>query len=224
MDVSPVTGIPTSVAEAPRMNLAEDFDNFLTLLTVQLSNQDPLDPVDSNEFVAQLVSFTGVEQAVNANSNLKKLIALFTASQSAAAVSYLGTTVIAKGDTTMLADGKAAFQYSLTESTTQTNVLIADDTGKTVFVGSGSTSVGDHSFVWDGRDNNGVSQPDGAYKISITAKTADDASVPVSTTVSGRVSRVETADGKIVLTVNGARVPFEDIVSVTESRPPAPST
>ncbi len=224
MDVSLINGTPTSAAERSRTNLADDFDNFLLLLTTQLSHQDPLDPVDSNEFVAQLVSFTGVEQAVKTNSNLEKLLSLFGANQTTAAVGYLGTTVEAEGDTTRLAGGTARFHYSMAESAIETSIVITNDRGETVFVGKGDASAGDHTFVWDGRDDGGAVQPDGQYKISISAKKADDTRVPVTTTVAGRVSRVEVDDGKIFLTVNGIRVPIENIVSVTESDPPTQAT
>ena len=89
MEINPVIPAPVSAAERSRTTLAADFDNFLTLLTTQLQHQDPLDPLDSNEFVAQLVSFTGVEQAVKSNANLEALINLFKLSQSASAIEYL---------------------------------------------------------------------------------------------------------------------------------------
>ena len=214
METNPITPVPVSAAERSRTTLADNFDNFLTLLTTQLRNQDPFDPVDSNEFVAQLVSFTGVEQAVKSNANLEALINLFKLSQSASAIDYLGTTVEAKGDTTMLADGTALYLYRLPETAATTSILITDGQGDAVFTGQGETAAGDHVFVWNGRDIEGVAQPDGVYKINLSARAANDAIVPVTTTISGRVTGIETFDGQLALVVNGVTVPFENVVSV----------
>ena len=219
MDVNPILPAATSVVDRGRATLATNFENFLTLLTTQLKNQDPLDPMDSNEFVAQLVSFTGVEQAIHANANLELLISLFKVAQTASAVDYLGTTVEAKGDTTALAGGQAIFHYRLPESVVSTSILITDDQGEIVFAGNGETVAGDHVFVWNGRDANGVVQPDGSYKISLSARNANDAIVSVATTVSGRVTGIQSLDDGLALVINGINVPFENIVSVVESDP-----
>ncbi len=223
MEINPFQVAQTSAAERSRTNLAVDFDNFLTLLTTQLSHQDPLDPVDSNEFVQQLVSFTGVEQAVNTNSNLEKLIALFTVGQSASAVSYLGTTIEASGDTTVLADGTAKFRYSLPEATASTSILITDDQGRLVLTADGSTGAGNHGFVWNGRDTNGVQQPDGTYTISVTGRNANGVLVAATTRIGGQVTRVDTVDGNIVLSIGNISVPLENVTSIVKT-PPPPST
>lgn len=226
MDVTPVNAGATSAAERSRTTLAADFNNFLTLLTTQLQYQDPLDPIDSNELVGQLVSFTGVEQAVNTNANLERMIDLLKFNQVAAAVNYLGTTVEARGDTTMLVNGRAIYVYNLPETVVATSVLITDTQGRVVFTGAGETSAGDHVFVWDGRDNDGAPLPEGLYKISLSARDAEGAIVPVTTRIGGRVNGVETVDGDIVLLVNGVAVPFGNVLSVIESDflqpPPSP--
>ncbi len=220
MEVNPIAPAATSGADRALASLADNFDNFLILLTTQLQNQDPLDPLDSNEFVAQLVSFTGVEQAVNTNTNLEALIGLFKLNQTTAAVSYLGTIVEATGDTTTLAGGQATFRYHLPETVASTGILITNDQGQVVYAGIGETAAGDHAFVWDGRDLNGIAQTEGVYKINLSARDMEDKIVPVATTISGRVTGIETLDGGLVLVVNGIGVPFENIVSVVEGDAP----
>ncbi len=223
MDANAITGAITGTPTAStisRTRLADDFDNFLILLTAQLANQDPLDPIDSNEFVAQLVSFTGVEQAVNMNTNLEQLIGLFKSGQTISAVGYLGTTVEAAGNTIRLADGAAPFRYSLPESASTASFIVCDASGQVVATGVGPTSAGDHEIIWDGTGVNGVTQPDGIYTVTVSARAADDKLIPVTTRISGRVTGVETMDGNILLTVNGVGVPIEDVVSVVEATPP----
>ncbi|MFQ5785758.1 MAG: flagellar hook assembly protein FlgD [Alphaproteobacteria bacterium] len=220
MNVNPIAAAAVSASQTSRTSLAGDFDTFLTLLTAQLSNQDPLDPLNSNEFVAQLVSFTGVEQAVNTNTNLEKLVDLFTGNQAAAAVGYLGTTVEAKGNAAVLGNGSASFDYSLPENAAATDIVIQNAQGAVVFTGNGEPTAGEHSFVWDGLDDNGVQQPDGTYTITVTARDAAGAPITVETRMQGRVTGVDTLDGELTLIVNGVPVPFSDVISVRESDPP----
>ena len=219
METSALISAPTGAAAISRAKLATDFDQFLKLLTAQLQNQDPLDPLNSNEFVQQLVSFTGVEQAIATNANLENLIALNKAGQAASAVGYLGTTIEATGNQIVLAGGEARFLYTLPENAASTGILIADESGKTVFVGEGNITAGEHGFVWDGRDANGVPQPDGIYKVTVSGFTGDDRLLSIPTVIGGRVTRVETVDGGIQLTVNGIAVPIEEMLSVAESPP-----
>ena len=219
METSALISATTGAAATSKAKLATDFDQFLKLLTAQLQNQDPLDPLNSNEFVQQLVSFTGVEQAIATNANLENLIALNKASQAAMAVGYLGTTIQAEGNKITLADGEARFLYTLPESAASTGILIANDSGETVFVGQGNTTAGEHGFVWDGRDANGNLLPDGTYKITVSGFTSDESLMSIPTIIGGRVTGVETVDGSILLTVNGISVPIEKILSVVESPP-----
>ena len=222
MELNPIvpTAESTSAAERSRTTLAEDFDNFLTLLTTQLANQDPLDPVDSNEFVDQLVSFTGVEQAVNTNAHLEELVGLISASQTVSAVGYLGTTIEAKGNTSVLVDGQAEFTYQLPQKAGTAELTISNDKGEVVFRGNANTESGEHVFSWDGRNNEGIPLPDGLYSISVSAKSVDGTTIPVDSFVRGRVTGIETVDGDVVLVVNGNHVPLTEVISVVEETPP----
>lgn len=217
MEINTVSNTAQNGATAARTRLATDFDNFLILLTTQLTNQDPLDPLNSNEFVQQLVSFTGVEQAVNTNLNLENMIDLFKAGQIASAVSYLGTTVETAGNTIRLTDGQAPFSYSLPEAAASSSITVADDSGTVVFSGPGQTTVGEHQLIWDGRDLNGVLQADGIYTLKVSALDNNGGLIPISTRVSGRVTGIETVDNSIMLTINGTQVPIEDVISIRES-------
>ena len=226
MDVNAISGALTGAASAStvsRTRLADDFDNFLILLTAQLANQDPLDPLDSNEFVAQLVSFTGVEQAVNMNTNLEQLIDLFKSGRAVNAVGYLGTTVEAAGNTIRLADGAAPFQYNLPQSVSKASFIVSDASGQVVATGEGPVTAGNHEIFWDGTSLNGGRQPDGIYTVTVSARDSNDKLIPVSTRISGRVTGVETIDGGVLLTVNGVGIPIEDIISVIEPPPPDPT-
>lgn len=195
-------------------SFGKNFDNFLTLLTAQLRNQDPVSPLNPTEFTTQLVQFTAVEQAIRQNKNLEELIALQKTSQSAAMVGYVGKTIEAKGSSVFLSEGKAEFTYRLDGAAAKTTITITDSSGKLVRSAIGQTAKGLHSFVWDGRNDGSVPVPDGTYKVAVTA--TDGAGKPISTTTSivGKVSGVTTANGSTALTVNGLKIPLSDVVSV----------
>src|ERR1700747_546646 len=117
MDVTPTTSAASaasaaSQATSSQKTLASNFDTFLSLLTTQLKNQDPLSPLDSNQFTQQLVQMTGVEQQLNTNDLLKQRVAN-TAGGVATAVSLIGKDVKAVSDTANLSSGKAQWSYNL---------------------------------------------------------------------------------------------------------------
>lgn len=89
-------------------SIAKNFDSFLRLLTTQLQNQNPLEPLDTNQFTQQLVQFSQVEQQINMNQQLTTLIALQKSAQSATAINYVGATATVDGATARLAGGRRA--------------------------------------------------------------------------------------------------------------------
>src|SRR5437588_12973679 len=92
--------------------LASNFSTFLTLLTTQLKNQNPLDPLDTNQFTQQLVQFAGVEQQMKMNQQMTSLITIEQSAQSTAAMAYLGSTATVDGATTGLKSGKATWVFN----------------------------------------------------------------------------------------------------------------
>src|SRR5215813_9610084 len=148
MDIPPVSS--GSAATRSQSQLATNFDTFLTLLTAQLKNQDPLEPMDSNEFTQQLVQFSQVEQQINSNKNLESLIALTKARSSTDAVSYLGRDVTVTDGSGGLADGSAHWTYNLANDAASSSILITDSKGKMVYAAKAETTAGAHDFVWNG--------------------------------------------------------------------------
>jgi flagellar basal-body rod modification protein FlgD len=149
--------------------LQEDLNRFLNLLITQLKNQDPLDPLDANEFTSQLVQFAGVEQQIYQNANLEKLLALQQTSQISAMVDFIGHTVEATGKKVPLVNKMAEFTYALDTNAAETIINIKDESGVTVFTGEGETAVGKHNFTWDGISFGTMPQPDGIYTVTVTA-------------------------------------------------------
>ena len=104
--------------------LAGNFDTFLQLLTTQLQNQDPLDPLDTNQFTQQLVEFASVEQQVDMNTNMQTLISLQQTSEATSAMQFLGANVTLSGSTATLAAGRRRLGSLNSPSPATANVTI----------------------------------------------------------------------------------------------------
>ena len=97
--VPPTSTGATAASVTSRSTIAQNFNTFLQLLTTQLKNQNPLDPLDTNQFTQQLVQFAQVEQQMNTNTSLGTLVSLQQTAQSTAALGFLGSTVTVNGNT-----------------------------------------------------------------------------------------------------------------------------
>src|SRR3954465_7131143 len=164
------TPVPTSSTSKPTAatGIADNFQTFLTLLTTQLQNQNPLDPLDTNQFTQQLVQFAGVEQQLKSNDQLKALIAIEKSAQSTQALIYVGNTVAVDGSTQQF-NGSATWNLKATKDATAA-ITITNSTGQAVYTGNYTLAQGNASFVWDGKGNDGTQWPAGAYKLTATAK------------------------------------------------------
>ena len=220
MQIAAASNAPTSAAANGRIGLADNFNNFLKLLTTQLQSQDPLSPLDATQFTEQLVQFTGVEQAIKTNDVLGQLVALVRADQISRAVGYLGAEVEAKGQTVRLdADGPATVRYRLDQTAAEVVITIYDEAGRLVGNRQGKASSGVHDVPWDGRDHTGAKLPEGLYRVEIRTSNAAGAPIPVSTTITGTVDGVELLGERLMLSVDGVLLPLDAITTIR--RPPA---
>jgi len=181
--------------------IADNFQTFLTLLTTQLQNQNPLDPLDTNQFTQQLVQFAGVEQQLKSNDQLKSLIDIEKSAQSTQALVYVGNTVAVDGSTAQF-DTAATWNFKTEKDTTAT-ITITSSTGQTAFTGTYPLKQGDSSFVWDGKGNDGVQWPAGTYTMSATGKDSSGNSVAISTEVQGIVDSVDLTASPPLLSIGG---------------------
>src|SRR6187551_3068377 len=129
------TGSTSSTTGVDKGTLAGNFQTFLTLLTTQLKNQNPLDPLDTNQFTQQLVQFAQVEQTMKSNDQLSSLVSLEQSAQQTTALAYVGSTVVVDGSTAQLANGKANWTFNVSKPATA-SVTIKDSTGQTAYSGT----------------------------------------------------------------------------------------
>jgi flagellar basal-body rod modification protein FlgD len=205
-----------SQAAAASKSLAGTYDSFLKLLTTQLQHQDPLSPLDSNEFISQLVAFAGVEQQINSNSNLEKLIGLQNNGLATSAVGFIGKTVKVSGNTTNLSDGMAKFGYSLPSAAKTVDLAVLDASGHVVYATPGEPSLGDHSFTWNGQDMNGNALPNGNYSIRVTAQSASGNPIQAETSAYGKVTGIANDASGLALLIGDLQVSVYDVKAITE--------
>lgn len=223
MAVNNTSGVTTQAAQDSgalgKARLAQNFDTFMTLLTTQLKNQDPLSPLDSNQFTQQLTQMTGVEQQIYSNDLLKQLITN-TGSGISTAVSLIGREVKATSTDAGIVKGKAEWNYTLPREAENVKFEVLDSKNKLVHASNAADdgkSAGDHSFTWNGKDLTGAQLSDGGpYTLRITATDSKGATVTATSFVKGMVTGVEQSNGKSLITVNGAQIPWENVTSIKQ--------
>jgi flagellar basal-body rod modification protein FlgD len=193
--------------------LAGNFDEFLQLLTTQLQHQDPLSPLDPNQFTQELVQFSSVEQQIQTNTSLSTLISLQQNAQITSALGFLGHTVVINGNVAQLANGQATWNFAVGKPSTAT-INVSDSTGKVVYSTTQAVQPGQQTFTWNGQSSTGNQLGSGTYTISITAKDSNGQSVAVATQTQGVVSGVDVSQSPPALTVNGQSYPLNQILQI----------
>lgn len=212
----------TSISQATQSvnqgigSLAANYETFLHLLTTQLKNQDPLSPLDNNQFTQQLTQMTGVQQQLLTNQLLTQLLGQGQADIGSGAVNLIGKIVTVASNDAALADGKAEWNYTLPGEAASSSLTIVDQNGKTVWTGDLSDNgKGQHSVQWDGRDLKGQQLPDGGtYTAKFVAKDANGADMAVTAEATGLASRIQTIDGQTMLTVGAIKAPLTAVTGV----------
>ncbi len=220
MAVGAVAPGGTGEVKSSSHSLAGNFDSFLRLLTTQLQNQDPLAPMDANEFTSQLVEFASVEQAIQTNTKLGELGKLVATSGTTSAMAMLGQEVTAASDLVGLpASGDAQIRYRLPEDAARVTVTILDGQGRALRSLSGSGAAGENLAPWDGLDSAGTRMAAGSYRLRVEALRADGTALTPDPYVTGTVEGIEPGTDGITLVVAGAEVPMSAVRSVRTPQP-----
>ncbi|NDF11979.1 MAG: hypothetical protein EB060_04070 [Proteobacteria bacterium] len=179
--------------------LTEDFSTFIKLLTVQLKNQNPLDPTNTNDFTNQIVQFANVEQNIAGNQKLDKLITLQQSNQISSVVSYTGKPVEIKSDTFVVKQGEPEqIAYQLDTNVTDSLITIKNEDGTTIYSGKGETDKGRHTVDVDKLDLSQTLTP-GKYTVTVNYKVDGDKDFTKSaqTYTAGKVTAVNLTDGQV---------------------------
>ncbi|MDP3801147.1 flagellar hook assembly protein FlgD [Brevundimonas sp.] len=199
--------------------LASNFETFLALLTSQLKNQDPLSPVDSNQFTAQLTQMAGVEQQLLTNDLLKGLLEAQGGGGLAGAATYIGRDATAAWSATKFTDGEATWSYELASNAASTTLQVLDGSGNVVWSGDApDKTTGVHDFTWDGDASSGNDGQEGqVYTLKIVARDAAGGAIDSQVLTRGRITGVEMYDGEPYLTVGNSILPLSTVIALEEA-------
>jgi len=200
--------------------LASNFQTFLSLLTTQLKNQDPLSPVDSNEFTAQLTQMAGVEQQLLTNDLLTGLLKAQQGDGLTGAAQYIGKDATAVWAATRFEDGEANWSYELAADATDATLQVLDASGKVVWSGPAPDKTnGLHDFKWDGKTTGGGQVDDGGvYTLKVVAKDGAGKAVDSQVLIRGRVTGVEMYDNTPFVIIGNSIMPVSSLIALEEQK------
>lgn len=213
MSVSGVSGSSSSSTSLDRSKIAGNFDTFLQLLTTQLRNQNPLDPLDTNQFTQQLVQYSQVEQQLKTNDYLSALVTANANAAQVGAVSYIGKTITASGTRSELVNNKATWNFNLAANANVT-ATIKDANGNIVYTEKGAMKSGSGQFVWDGTTSTGKKAAAGTYTIQMQALDGEGKAVTITTETTGTVTGVDFTGSEPVLLVGNSRLNLSSVTKV----------
>ncbi|WP_020184311.1 flagellar hook capping FlgD N-terminal domain-containing protein [Methylopila sp. 73B] len=216
MSITATSASTSTTASSTTANstLASNFDTFLTLLTTQLQNQNPLDPLDTNQFTQQLVQFAGVEQQLQSNATLSAILTATQTAGSDTAVGLVGKTVTAAGDTATLEDGAASWSLTSAEDDVTATVKIRNADGDLVATKTLALDKGTTTFTWDGKQTDGSAADDGDYTVTVSGVDSSGSGSSVSTEVTGVVDGVDFSGDTPVLLIGDLTVPLSSVTKV----------
>ena len=198
-----------------RTRMADNFETFLTLLTTQLKNQDPLSPMDGNQFTQQLTQMTGVEQQLLTNQLLQSLVASAAGGDFGDPIAMIGKVVTAQSDGAALTPEGAEWAYEMPRGVAKATMEVRNSAGVMVWSGPATEiGAGRHSFAWDGQTSAGRRAADGVYSLMIKAEDAQGRAMTGKIFAEGVVTGVEQIDGAAVLSLGRLQVPLSKVTAV----------
>jgi flagellar basal-body rod modification protein FlgD len=213
------TGTAASAASSTGTNalqaLGSNFTSFLSLLTTQLKNQDPTSPMDTNQFTSELVQFTGVQQSVATNSNLSQLISLTQGSEVLQSTQVVGNTATVSSTQIALQSGNGTLSFT-TANAEPVQVAIVNAAGTTILNTSINSASGSNSWVWNGKDSNGNTVPDGAYGIALETGTTGSNATSVPFSVIGTATGLTNTGSGMQLDIGALQVPMSSVQSLAK--------
>ncbi len=201
-------GAKAATATNTLSKLAGNFDDFLSLLTTQLKNQDPTSPMDTNQFTSQLVQFTAVSEQISTNATLSQLLAASLAQQLGQASGLIGTEVSVSGGVLPLQKGLAQADFQ-SGGAQPVQISVYDANGSPVHSETLDAVDGSNSWTWDGTGSHGEQLPDGAYGIAVTA-----AGTALDVRAVGTVTGAEQSNQAVQLRFGAASVGYDKVVSL----------
>lgn len=207
----------TTDTENSKKSLADTYSQFLSLLTTQLKNQDPLDPMDSKDMTNQLIQLSNTEQQIAQTDKLNSILEVNQATAVNMALNYIGKEVDYVGGDMKYSGDPVNIKYFLAGDATKTKISVSDKDGNVIWSGDGALKAGSSSIVWDGKDRNGNPVEPGYYKVEVGAQDKDAKAIQTYAIVPSVVEGVETAAGQVLLMINGKQVSIGAVQAVRQA-------
>jgi len=196
-------------------SLSSNYSDFLKMLMTQLQNQDPTNPMDTNQFTSELVQFSSVEQQINTNTSLTQLIQLTQGGELMQSASMLGAQVTATSDHIPLQKGSGALQFTA-PAAEPVAIAIYNDQGAKIRDAAISATKGANGWAWNGTDNAGNTVPDGSYKVAVIGANTDGTTTALPFTITGTATQVLSRNNTVELQLGALTVPFSAVQSVNK--------
>jgi flagellar basal-body rod modification protein FlgD len=204
---------PEGIPENPKAVLGKD--DFLKLLITQLKYQDPLNPLDQNQFLSQTAQFTSLEQLQNISKGLTELKTAATDSAMAQAASLIGKTVQVSGRDFAFKGGKTTLGFTLAGPAGGASVQILDREGNLLRqITTGSLKAGANTVEWDGKDSSGKALVGGSYFYKVIPAGAEDGIVPAAVAAQGVLTGFERQGSELLFRLGTSLVRQSDIIQV----------
>ena len=220
MDIGALTNAAGtgSSGAAARSSISNTFDTFLTLLTTQLQYQDPIDPLNTDEFTNQLVQFSQVEQQISSNDKLEALLNQASFNQISFAASLTGKAAEIRGSH-LAFDGQSSVEigYDMPVGATSATLSIRNERGSVVFSTAADTTAGRHPFTWDGQSLDGSTAPAGTYGITVAGTDSEGNAIAASTSVVRRVTGVDLSGDAILVETAAGSFDLNDILAIRDA-------
>ena len=195
-----------------------DKDSFMLLLVTQFKYQDPLNPMDDKEFIAQMAQFSSLEQLMNLNTSMEDLTTATNNQQMVNATSYIGMLVSVSGNTigkttATNADGAtetsiSTFRYAFGDNVVKGTLSVKDANGNTIYTEdlAGKQAGTTFEFNWNGKMGNGTDAPDGVYQVTLAAFNDKGEAVLSDQVVDATVTGVVNDNGTVYLGMDGGQL------------------
>ena len=205
----------SALSSATSSSLADAQSTFLKLLTTQLQNQDPTNPLDNAQMTSQLAQMSTAQGISNLNTTLNSLLGMYQANQTLQASSLIGHSILAEGDQIGLANGQGVAGVALDSAADTVKVQVLDDAGKVVrTIDLGPQSAGQVGFSWDGTNNNGQAVADGNYTFNVTAS-SQGTQIGATPLAVNTVSSVSLNSGAVTVnTTNAGQLDLNQIYRI----------
>lgn len=224
MDVTATTNRPDQTANRANATaipedksvISSDFEAFLKLLTTQMKNQDPLNPMESQEFATQLATFSGVEQQVRTNELLEALSSGFGTLGMGQLGDWIGMDAMAQVPAAFTGT-PIAFQSNPASGAERTDLVVTDTDGNVMQ--RIAIPLTDATMEWAGTDAQGRQLPNGIYEFFVESWSGDELLDTRPATIRATIEEAQVQDGTTFLTLaGGTRVPVDEVLGL--SRPP----